>query len=80
MAALDNLRKHPAGKVNLAESQRGGALGHIPLCPKNVDKLRKLVAVSNSHYLYMKFLCKIELQQTESTLETTYVSGMEAAG
>ena len=38
------------------------------------------MVVSNSHYLYMKFLCKIELQQTESTLETTYVSGMEAAG
>lgn len=29
-----------------------------------LDNLRKLVVVSNSHYLYVRFLCKIELQRT----------------
>ncbi len=34
-------RKHPTGKVNLPVRQRGGALGHIPLCAKNMHKLMK---------------------------------------
>ena len=35
------LKKQPAGKVNLPERQREGALGHIPLCPEDADRSRK---------------------------------------
>ncbi len=33
------------------------------------------MVVSNSHYLYMNFLCKIELQQTKYTFEISCVPG-----
>lgn len=35
------LEEHPAGKVNLPERQREGALGHIPLCPNDTGRSRK---------------------------------------